>query len=328
MSSSAFCDRICASSNTMTSTSSKPRPKPNSRAPNSIRDPFVNVISCCPFAVRTDKMRGAIRFRFTMPCNDLNVSSDVRPRFAVHTTLRPGNRMHRATIIDPMVNVLPVWREIDSTTPPMPAAYCPFARFARIARPSPSCHSSKTIPTPAHRSRTAGQPVETIPDGKITCRARSDSFPVLVRRRGATVGLLGFPGVKDGDLAPELVHPSTQGSEIRAADVRVVDRRRDPRPHRHVLIPQRPALHSLGDRHGALRSSLDLAYLDGAEGRPGCRHLAHPLRAGSVSRGSWDTKKGRGDSGAMPGGRPSPQGREPPRVSPRPRDRELSLIHI
>src|SRR5665647_2883468 len=236
MSSSAFCDRICASSNTMTSTSSKPRPKPNSRAPNSIRDPFVNVISCCPFAVRTDKMRGAIRFRFTMPCNDLNVSSDVRPRFAVHTTLRPGNRMHRATIIDPMVNVLPVWREIDSTTPPMPAAYCPFARFA-------------------------------------------------------TVALLGLPGVKDGDLAPELVHPSTQSSEIRATHVRVVDRLRDPRPHRHVLIPQRPALDSLGDRHGALRSNLDLAYLDGAEGRPGCRHSAHPLRAGSVSRGSGARKK-------------------------------------
>ena len=44
--------RICASSNTATSTLCNPRPKPFSRAPNMMRLPDVNVISCWPFALR------------------------------------------------------------------------------------------------------------------------------------------------------------------------------------------------------------------------------------------------------------------------------------
>src|SRR5665647_3883333 len=51
----------------------------------------------------------------------------------------------------------------------------PSSRLPRITRPAPRCHSSNVSPHSRHIASTAGQPVETIPEGRTTCRATSDS---------------------------------------------------------------------------------------------------------------------------------------------------------
>ena len=142
MSFKALTVRICASSKISTSTASKPRPKPCSRAPNMIRLPLRNAISCWPFARRICSTCPAINLFCAKPHIDWNVSSEVLVRCAVHSTLRLGCMAHRMNTAEPMVNVLPTWRHIDMTVPPSPHAYRPFSRLPSMRYSSPCCHRS------------------------------------------------------------------------------------------------------------------------------------------------------------------------------------------
>src|SRR5699024_1207190 len=76
----------------------------------------------------------------------------------------------------PIVYVFPTWRGIDATTPPMPAAYSPSARFPSAPITSPCCHGSSGVSIRSNCARTDGHAVDTIPSGRTRCRARSDSF--------------------------------------------------------------------------------------------------------------------------------------------------------
>src|SRR5690606_38470466 len=85
-----------------------------------ISEPLTNDTCCSPFAARipSGRMCGATFLRRQMPRNVVNVLVDVRRWCAVHTTCRPGNRMHRTTSIASTKYVLPTWRGIDMPTPP------------------------------------------------------------------------------------------------------------------------------------------------------------------------------------------------------------------
>lgn len=118
--SKALMVRICASSNTSMSAECNPRPNPFSRAPNMIRQPLLNLISCWPFARRTFRtyLDGfGLRVRSRMSAN---VSSEVRVWCAVQMTSVPAHRMNIAV---PAVKVLPIRRQLDNTAPPEPQAY-------------------------------------------------------------------------------------------------------------------------------------------------------------------------------------------------------------
>ena len=65
MSSRALSVKICASSNTSTSTLSQPRPNPRSRAPNTMRESFSNLMTSSPDptgAPRNDRSRATTCF--------------------------------------------------------------------------------------------------------------------------------------------------------------------------------------------------------------------------------------------------------------------------
>ena len=70
--------RICASSNTATSTLCRPRPNPFSRAPNMMRLPLENVISCWPFARRMRSTYQPSTGLRSISHMSANVSSEVR----------------------------------------------------------------------------------------------------------------------------------------------------------------------------------------------------------------------------------------------------------
>ena len=82
--------RICASSKTATSTLCRPRPKPFSRAPNMMRLPDVNVISCWPFALRMRSTYLPSIGLCSISHMSANVSSLVRVWWAVQMAFRFG----------------------------------------------------------------------------------------------------------------------------------------------------------------------------------------------------------------------------------------------
>jgi hypothetical protein len=73
------------------------------------------------------------------------------------------------------------------------------------------------MPSSRHLSRTAGQPVDTIPDGVTTCRATSDSRPVEGFVRGC-VGIAAFllGRVDRLDLLGDLQQATRQRGQSRA----------------------------------------------------------------------------------------------------------------
>src|SRR5688572_15219948 len=141
-------------------------------------------------------MCGSIFGRRARPWSERNVLVAVLVRCAVHTTLRPGNRMHSTTSSAPTKYVLPTWRGMLRTTPPTVEAYLPFARLPSTTRPRLSCHQSNVMPSSAPFATTCGQPVVTIPEGMTTWRAASDSRGVegLVGDVGGTGVLLLLAG--------------------------------------------------------------------------------------------------------------------------------------
>ena len=107
MSSMAFSVRICASSNTRTSTFAKPRPKPCSRAPNSTREPLANSTASVPAPVNTRRTNGFTSGSSAIDPIDLNVSLCVRDRCADHSTSVSGFAKHNANAKAPNVYVFP-----------------------------------------------------------------------------------------------------------------------------------------------------------------------------------------------------------------------------
>ena len=103
MSLMAFSVRICASSNTSMSTFAKPRPNPDSRAPNKIRDPFLNRTACSPFVARTALTYAATLGLRLIDRIDWNVSFAVLVLCAVQITVNPACNMHKANAIHPTV---------------------------------------------------------------------------------------------------------------------------------------------------------------------------------------------------------------------------------
>ncbi|SKS02439.1 Uncharacterised protein [Mycobacteroides abscessus subsp. abscessus] len=83
----------------MMSTSENPRPKPDSRAPNRIRDPLVNMIFSSPRARWTASMCGSTLGRAAIPANDSKVSAAVVFRCAVQITVKPGWIRHSAKMM-------------------------------------------------------------------------------------------------------------------------------------------------------------------------------------------------------------------------------------
>src|SRR5690348_5921991 len=181
---------------------------------------------CCAIAFRSRK-----------------VSAAVAPWWAVQIASVFGSMMHSAMVIEPIRNVLPTWRGMLSTT--ASAAYRPSLRLPRIAVPAPSCHGAKEIPSREQVARTAGQPVEVIPSGRIRCRAASESF-------GVELGIGGLHRLADvGALG------------LRRADALDLLRQRGDLPvhrsqRRPVQVGQRPdGLLALPDEDGLVGSALD-----------------------------------------------------------------------
>src|SRR5690625_1698349 len=257
MSSSALIDKICASSNTSTSTSSNPRPKPCSRAPNSTREPFLNGISCSPFASRIavpwllpgfrcprTPARSTSAFIFW------NVFVAVRVRCAVQITVRFGNRVHSATTIIMTMNVLATCRGIDNEIPPTVAANRPSSRMPRITWPRPSCHVSNSTPNSRQRSSTSNHNVSTIPSGITTCRAASESRSVE-RSTAAAAGIRHPLSVALRVSSPDQPIQLAQflirrGDRVRR-NLAVIELLRQRAPHRRQHVTTR-TLKRLSDR--------------------------------------------------------------------------------
>src|SRR5690625_1189710 len=256
MSSSALIDKICASSNTSTSTSSNPRPKPCSRAPNSTREPFLNGISCSPFASRIavpwllpgfrcprTPARSTSAFIFW------NVFVAVRVRCAVQITVRFGNRVHNATTIIMTMNVLATCRGIDNEIPPTVAASMPSSRSPRTTWPRPSCHVSNSTPNSRQRSSTSNQRVSTIPSGITTCRAASESRSVE-RSTAAAAGIrhpLLVLSIRGPDQPIQLPQLLVRRRDRIRRHLAVVELLRQRTPHRRQHVTTR-TVQRLGDR--------------------------------------------------------------------------------
>ena len=167
--------RICASSNTATSTLCNPRPKPFSRAPNMMRLPDVNVISCWPFALR---MRSTYR-PSTGLCSishmSANVSSLVRVWWAVQMAFRFGVSIALRNNAVPTVKVLPICLQLDSTAPSAPHAYLPSAFLANRSHKKPCCHKSKRMPALRAALLIRVNSLPTMPSGWRRTLAISDN---------------------------------------------------------------------------------------------------------------------------------------------------------
>src|SRR5690625_605070 len=168
--------------------------------------------------------------------------------------------MHNATTMRPTRNVLATWRGMLRLTPPTVAAYIPSPRFARIARPAPSCHSSNESPNSSHFSRTAGQPVVSIPVGKTMWRASSESFPDRVFSWATPGCLLLVTGVDRLDRVHNLTKALRQRGQVTSRRVRVLDRAGDPSPHCDQQLASITPSRRLGDRLRLDRGNLISAH--------------------------------------------------------------------
>src|SRR5215207_9494603 len=192
---------------------------------------------------------GCIDSRNAIAFNDMNVSRAVLNRCAVHTTVVSGCRMHNPNEIAPIRNVLPTCRGIDIAT--VSAAYKPSARFAKIARPAPSCHGSNANPNSPHVSRTAGQPVDTMPRGNTTCLASSDSFagPTFISSRRRPTHLVTTIRIVDRlNLLSDQQQLPRQRRQIPWRRVSLVHRLRNPIPRRHQQRPAHTTLRRISHR--------------------------------------------------------------------------------
>src|SRR5699024_6094683 len=180
------------------STFLNPRPNPFSRAPNKMRDPFVNSTSCSPFDRRTCEMNGLTAFDSALEAMSRNVSLCVLARWAVQRTSVSGFAIHNANTSPPIVYVFPTCLGMLSTMPPTPHAYLPSARSPVATVHKPTCQGSNGHSNRSRCPSRIGHSVVSIPDGITRCLVTSDSFR----------SELGFS--VDDILSHRLHRPSTQ----------------------------------------------------------------------------------------------------------------------
>src|SRR5690606_15701899 len=145
--------------------------------------------------------------------------------------------------------VLPTWRGRLMPTPSTMQASVPSSRFERISRPALSCHGSNSAPSfSMHVFRTAGHPLDTIPDGTDRCFACSESrgveLLVLCDVGGISTFLLRAE-IDRLDLLRNVLKPPRQRRKITRRTLRVRNRLRHTLTHRHEqrsMIPRRGGL--------------------------------------------------------------------------------------
>ena len=167
--------RICASSKTATSTLCRPRPKPFSRAPNMMRLPDVNVISCWPFALRMRSTYLPSIGLCSISHMSANVSSLVRVWWAVQMAFRFGVSIALRNNAVPTVKVLPICLQLDSTAPSAPHAYLPSVFLANRSHKKPCCHKSKRMPALRAALLIRVNSLPTMPSGWRRTLAISDN---------------------------------------------------------------------------------------------------------------------------------------------------------